>query len=117
MGQGTTGMSPRTNSQPGAGWLRAWRARRNRTTAAPQRPPPRGSYPDGPAAPAVAAEAGIPAKILTAAANAALATAIKKGLEHPLQYALRSCPNSPRGLVYPAPRQPDRLGRTVSPGV
>jgi hypothetical protein len=77
-------------SAAGLVWLGAWRKRRRRTTAArvgrlreavsrmverPER---------------VAAEPGIPAKILTAAANVALATAIKKVLERGLKYARRS---------------------------
>ena len=77
-------------SAAGFVWLGAWRARRRRTTSARigrlreavtrmvERPEP------------VVAEPGIPAKILTAAATAAVATAIKKVLEHAFQYALRS---------------------------
>ena len=77
-------------SAAGFVWLGAWRARRRRTTMArigrvreavsrmverPER---------------VAADPGIPAKILTAAATAAVATAMKKVLERALHYVLRS---------------------------
>src|SRR5262249_62149995 len=96
-------------------WLGAWRARRRRTAMArlgrlreavsrmverPER---------------VATERGIPAKILTAAANAAAATAIKKALERGLQYALDSRRKSiPARRNLPA-RRLDTPGRTVSP--
>ena len=75
-------------SAAGFVWLAAWRARRRRTTMArmgrlreavsrmadrPER---------------VAAETGAPAKILTAAVNAAVAIAVKKILATGLQYVL-----------------------------
>ena len=77
-------------SAAGFVWLGAWRARRRRTTMArigrlreavsrmverPER---------------VATEPGVPAKILTAAATAAVATVMKKVLERALHYVLRS---------------------------
>ena len=77
-------------SAAGFVWLGAWHARRRRTTTArigrlreavsrmverPER---------------VAAEPSVPAKILTAAATAAVATAMKKVLERALRYVLRS---------------------------
>jgi DNA-binding FrmR family transcriptional regulator len=77
-------------SAAGFVWLGAWRARRRRTTIArigrlreavsrmverPER---------------VAAEPSVPVKILTAAATAAVATAMKKVLERALHYVLRS---------------------------
>ncbi len=77
-------------SAAGFVWLGAWHARRRRTIAArvgrlreavsrmvdrPER---------------VASEPGIAARILTAVASAAVATAIKKVLERGLKYALRS---------------------------
>ena len=77
-------------SAAGFVWLSAWRARRRRTTMArigrlreavsrmverPER---------------VATEPGVPAKILTAAATAAVATVMKKVLERALHYVLRS---------------------------
>ncbi len=96
-------------------WLGAWRARRRRTAMArlgrlreavsrmverPER---------------VATERGIPAKILTAAANAAAATAIKKILERGLRYALGSGATSlPARRNLPI-RRLDALGRPVSP--
>ncbi len=79
-------------------WLGAWHSRRRRTTlsrlgrlreavsrmiARPER---------------VAAEPGIPARILTAAANAAVATAIKKGLERGLQRTLHRNEGRPARL-------------------
>ena len=102
-------------SAAGFVWLGAWRARRRRTVTArlgrlreavsrmverPER---------------VATERGIPARILTAAANAAAATAIKKVLERGLQYALDSRAKSiPARRDLPT-RRLDALGRTASP--
>ena len=77
-------------SAAGFVWLGAWHARRRRTTTArigrlreavsrmverPER---------------VAAEPSVPARILTAAATAAVATAMKKVLDRALRYVLRS---------------------------
>jgi len=77
-------------SAAGFVWLGAWRARRRRTAAASigrlreavsrmvERPK------------RVAAAPGVPAKILTAAATAAVASAIRKLLTRAFRYALRS---------------------------
>ena len=77
-------------SAAGFVWLSAWR-RRQRSTARARMERLREAVsrmvtrPDR-----VAAEPGIPAKIVTAAANAAVATAIKKILERGLQRAMIS---------------------------
>lgn len=101
-------------SAAGFVWLGAWRGRRRRTTAAkighlreavsrmverPER---------------VATEPGIPAKIFTAAANAAVATAIKKVLERGLQYALRP-PATPSREPGIAVSRPAATVRSVPP--
>jgi hypothetical protein len=57
----------------------------------------------------VAAEPGIPARILTAAANAAVATAIKRVLEHSLQRVMNSRTGRDRGVDRSA--RAERLGR------
>jgi len=104
-------------SAAGFVWLSVWRSRRRsqatvrvgRLRAAVSRMVDR---PDR-----VAAEPGIPARILTAAANAAVATAIKKVLERSLQRVMssRRGPAGSRETGFTRPRDNEALVDSTKP--